>query len=251
MRSFAHLFVGIGNAGARIVNGITADGVVKVTVNPAYYLLPNSDRYEERLRRFFSRLPENTFLWLIFEDKEVNHELREIIIDSAPGDTIKLAYVLTPGKELAVGKKPPWAKDFETVFYDSLWDFLTDEKASLSAAFEEASRSIADMFSRLHYYLETQMLVNIDYADLFNMIRGGNVGILRTLRKVDFSWHWGIWDRGLVGILVGKDFPLKDAHGILKRFQDILAEKDIIWGVVMDENLTREVEILALLVKGW
>lgn len=110
------------------------------------------------------------------------------------------------------------------------------------------------MFSRLHYYLETQMLVNIDYADLFNMIRGGNVGILRTLRKVDFGWHWGgIWDRGglVGGILVGKDFPLKDAHGILKRFQDILAEKDIIWGgVVMDENLTREVEILALLVKG-
>ncbi len=187
--------------GARIVNGITADGVVKVTVNPpAYYLLPNSDRYEERLRRFFSRLPpENTFLWLIFEDKEVNHELREIIIDSAPpGDTIKLAYVLTPRKGTRRWEEaPPWAKDFETVFYDSLWDFLTDEKASLSAAFEEASRSIADMFSRLHYYLETQMLVNIDYADLFNMIRGGNVGILRTLRKVDFGWHWGgIWDRG-------------------------------------------------------
>ena len=251
MQSFTHLFVGIGNTGARIVNSITADGVVKVTVNPAYYLLPHSGRYEERLRNFFSSLPENTFLWLVFDDKDINHELREIIIDSVPNDTIKLAYVLTPRKELVVEEKPQWASDFETVFYDSLWDFFEDENASLSTAFEEASKNIAAMFSRLYYYLETQMLVNIDYADLFNMIRGGNVGILRLLGEVDFGWHWGIWDRGLVGILVGREFPLKDAHGILGNFQEILAEKDIIWGVVMDDSLTREVEILALLVKRW
>ncbi|ASA77176.1 hypothetical protein [Thermococcus sp. 5-4] len=251
MQSFTHLFVGIGNTGARIVNSITADGIVKVTVNPAYYLLPRFDEYEERLRNFFSSLPENTFLWLVFDDKEINHELREIITESAPKDTIKLAYVLTPKKELVTEKKPPWAGDFETVFYDSLWDFFRSDDASISVAFQGASQSIAEMFSRLYYYLETQMLVNIDYADLFNMIRGGNVGILRLLREVDFGWHWGIWDRGLVGILVGREFPLKDAHGILGHFQEILAEKDVIWGVVMDENLTREVEILALLVKRW
>ncbi|ASJ12064.1 hypothetical protein [Thermococcus thioreducens] len=251
MVSFTHLFVGIGNTGARIVNSITADGAVKVTVNPAYYLLPRSSEYEERLRGFFSRIPENTFLWLVFDDKDINHELREIIVDSTPKDTIKLAYVLTPRKELVVGKRPSWADDFETVFYDSLWDFFADENVSLSTAFQEASKNIAAMFSRLYYYLETQMLVNIDYADLFNMIRGGNVGILRLLREVDFGWHWGIWDRGLIGILVGKEFPLRDAHGILASFQEILADKDVIWGVVMDENLTREVEILALLVKRW
>ena len=251
MQSFTHLFVGIGNTGARIVNSITADGIVKVTVNPAYYLLPRFDEYEERLRNFFSSLPENTFLWLVFDDKEINHELRGIITESAPKDTIKFAYVLTPKKELVTEKKPPWAGDFETVFYDSLWDFFRSDDASISVAFQGASENIAEMFSRLYYYLETQMLVNIDYADLFNMIRGGNVGILRLLREVDFGWHWGIWDRGLVGILVGREFPLKDAHGILGHFQEILAEKDVIWGVVMDENLTREVEILALLVKRW
>ncbi|MBP1912131.1 hypothetical protein J2747_001424 [Thermococcus stetteri] len=106
MQSFTHLFVGIGGTGARIVNSITADGIVKVTVNPAYYLLPNSERYEERLRNFFSRLPKDTFLWLVFEDKDVNHELGEIIIESAPRDTIRLAYVLTPRKELVDEKKP-------------------------------------------------------------------------------------------------------------------------------------------------
>ncbi|ACJ15822.1 hypothetical protein, conserved [Thermococcus onnurineus NA1] len=251
MPSFTHLFVGIGSTGARIVNSIRADGIVKVTVNPAYYLLPRSDKYEERLRNFFSSLPESTFLWLVFDDKEVNHELREIIVSSAPRDTIKLAYVLTPKKELVTEKKPDWANDFETVFYDSLWDFLTDGNISLSLAFQGASKNIAEMFSRLYYYLETQMLVNIDYADLFNMIRGGNVGILRLLDRVDFNWHWGIWDRGLIGILVGREFPLKDAHGILGRFQDILKEKDIIWGVIMEDDLTRDVEILALLVKRW
>lgn len=251
MLSFTHLFVGIGNTGARIVNSIDTDGVVKVTVNPAYYLLPRFEEYEERLRKFFSGIPENTFLWLVFEDKEVNHELREIILDSVPEDTIRIAYVITPKRELVVGEKPPWARDFETVFYDSLWDFFGGEDASLTEAFQKASENIAEMFSRLYYYLETQMLVNIDYADLFNMIRGGNVGILRLLRRVDFGWHWGIWDRGLIGILVGKDFPLRDAHEILGRFQEILAEKDVIWGVIMDEGLSREVEILALLVKRW
>ncbi|MBP1912130.1 cell division GTPase FtsZ [Thermococcus stetteri] len=107
------------------------------------------------------------------------------------------------------------------------------------------------MFSRLYYYLESQMLVNIDYADLFNMIRGGNVGILRLLREVDFTWHWGIWERGLIGILVRNDFPLKGAHSILHSFQEILSEKDVIWGVITDENLNGRVEILSLLVKKW
>ncbi|NJE06374.1 hypothetical protein E3E36_09495 [Thermococcus sp. M36] len=251
MVSFTHIFVGIGNAGARIVNSIGVDGAVKVTVNPAYYLLPRSKEYEERLRGFFSRIPENTFLWLIFEDKEANIELLRIITDSAPRDTIKLAYVLTPQRELVVGEKPQWASGFETVFYDSLWDFLKGDDTPLVEAFQRASHNIAEMFSRLYYYLEAQMLVNIDYADLFNIIRGGNVGILRLLRSVDFGWHWGVWDRGLIGILVGKEFPLRDAHGILANFQEILAEKDIIWGVIMDESLTKEVEILALLVKRW
>jgi cell division GTPase FtsZ len=251
MQSFTHLFVGIGNAGARIVNNIHADGTVRVTVNPAYLLMPRARVYESKLREFFSHLPKNTFLWLIFEDKEVNHFVREIILESVPSDTINIAYVLTPRRELVMEEKPPWADEFETVFYDSLWDFFHGDDEPLKAAFYSASKSIADMFSRLHYYLETQMLVNIDYADLFNMIKGGNVGIIRLLRKVDFDWHWGIWERGLIGILVGKEFPLMNAHRILKNFQEILSEKDVIWGVVIDESLDREVEILALLVKKW
>ncbi|WP_297464149.1 hypothetical protein [Thermococcus sp.] len=250
MRSFTHVFVGIGGTGARIVDSITADGIVKVTVNPAYYLLPSHQRYVERLRNFFSSLPGNTFLWLVFEDSGVNHEMRELILESVPSDTIKLAYVLTPRRELIHEEKPPWAGDFETVFYDSLWDFM-QEDVPLQRAFQLASEEIAAMFSRLYYYLETQMLVNIDYADLFNIIKGGNVGILRILRKVDFGWHWGVWERGLIGILVGEDFPLRDAHEILRRFQQILSEKDVIWGIVTDGNLGGKVEILALLVKKW
>ncbi|WP_297064508.1 hypothetical protein [Thermococcus sp.] len=250
MPSFTHIFVGIGNTGSRIVNGITADGVIKVTVNPAYYLLPSSERYAERLRSFFESVPKDSFLWLVFDDKPLNHELREVIEAALPGDVIKLAYVLTPNRELVTNGKPEWAGGFETVFYDSLWDFFKGEY-SISEAFESASRGIGRMFSKLYYYLETQMLVNIDYADLFNMIRGGNVGILRLLRGVDFDWHWGLWDRGLVALLVGEEAPLKDAHSILGRFQEILSEKDVIWGVITDRELGKDSEILALLVKRW
>lgn len=247
MRSFTHLFVGIGNAGARIVDRISADGVVRVTINPGHYLLRRG-HYEERIREFFSRLPKDTFLWLVFEDKPVNLELVDLILEYSPSGAIRIAYTLTPQREL-IHEKPPWADNFETVFYDSLWDFLKDD-IPLGIAFERASVSIAELFSRLYYYLENQMLVNIDYADFFNMVRGGNVGIMRLLDRVDFSWHWGIWERGLIGILVGNDFPLKDAHEILSRFQELLAKKDIIWGIVTDEDI-RGVEILALLVKGW
>lgn len=247
MPSFTHLFAGIGNAGARIVDRISADGVVRVTINPGRYLLRPLE-YGERIREFFSRIPKDTFLWLVFEDREINLELVNLIIENSPSDAIRLAYVLTPRREL-IHEKPPWAGSFETVFYDSLWDFLSED-VPLGVAFERASVSIAELFSRLYYYLENQMLINIDYADLFNMINGGNVGIMRLLDRVDFGWHWGIWERGLIGILVGNDFPLKGAHEILSRFQELLAEKDIIWGIVTDENV-RGVEILALLVKGW
>ncbi len=247
MRSFTHIFVGIGNSGANIVDRISADGVVKVTVNPAPYIL-RPRRYLQRLESFFSRIPEDTFLWLVFEDKPINRELVDFIMGSVPDDTIRLAYTLTPKREL-VYEKPPWAEGFETVFYDSLWDFLRED-VPLGIAFERASVSIAELFSRLYYYLENQMLVNIDYADLFNMIRGGNVGIMRLLDRVDFSWHWGIWERGLIGILVGEDFPLSGAHAILARFQELLSEKDVIWGIITDEKV-RGVEILALLTRRW
>ncbi len=250
MISFTHIFVGIGNAGARIVEGIRAEGIIKVTVNPAYYLLPSSEKYIQRLNSFFESIPENSFIWLIFEDKPLNHNLREIIETSLPGDTIRLAYVLTPKRELVTNGKPEWANNFETVFYDSLWDFIRDD-APVSQAFGSATEGIGRMFSRLYHYLETQMLVNIDYADLFNMIKGGNVGILRLLRGVDFNWHWGLWERGLIALLVGEEAPLKDTHRILERFQKILSEKDIIWGVVTDGDLQKESEILALLVKRW
>lgn len=247
MRSFTHIFVGIGSTGARIIEGISADGVVKVTLNPAHYILRPAE-YEGRIRKFFSHLPRDTFVWLVFEDKPTNHELREILTESVPEDSIRIAYILTPKREL-VDERPDWASDFETVFYDSLWDFLGEE-IPLGIAFDRASVNIAMMFSRLCYYLENQMLVNIDYADLFNMIRGGNVGILRLLNEVNFDWHWGIWERGLIGILVGKDFPLKGAYEILSRFQELLSEKDIIWGLITDENVSG-VEILALLIRGW
>ncbi|WP_209477219.1 hypothetical protein [Thermococcus stetteri] len=247
MFPFTHIFVGIGSNGSRIVNGIETDSVVKVSLNPARYLLRPGE-YEERLVNFFSNVPKNSFVWLVLDDTQINREIMEIILEALPSDSIRLAYVLTPKVEL-INRKPEWADEFETVFYDSLWDFLKED-VPLGRAFEEASKNISEMFSRLYHYLESEMLVNIDYADLFSMIRGGNVGIMRLLREVDFSWHWGIWERGLVGILVGKDFPLSGAHGILSRFQEILSEKDIIWGVITDKNIKGS-EVLALLVKRW
>ncbi len=251
LASFTHIFVGIGNGGARIINNIGIDGTVRITINPAYYLSSQkADEYMERIESFFSSIPQNTMLWLIFEDKPVNIEIVELIAEHSPSDVIKLAYVLTPEKELVNAEKPTWAGYFETVFYDSLWEFMRKE-TFIGSAFEDASLQIGRMFSKLYYYLENEMLVNIDYADLFNIIRGGNVGILRMLRDVDFSWHWGIWDRGLISIMVGKNVPLKNAHRILANFQEILSEKDIIWGIRVVDSLDEEIETLALLTKRW
>lgn len=251
LASFTHIFVGIGNGGARIVNSIEVDGAVRVSINPAYYLFSRkADEYVGRIESFFSSIPANTMLWLIFDDKPINLEIVDLILRSSPEDTIKLAYVLTPERELVESETPPWARHFETVFYDSLWEFMRGD-AAVGSAFENAALQIGRMFSKLYYYLENEMLVNIDYADLFNIIRGGNVGILRMLRDVDFSWHWGIWDRGLISIMVGEKVPLKNAHRILARFQEILSEKDVIWGVRVAGNLEDEIEILALLTKRW
>ncbi|MDK2913317.1 MAG: hypothetical protein PWQ79_232 [Thermococcaceae archaeon] len=250
MKSFNHFFVGIGHAGSLVVEVLDGEGVNRIGINPAYYLLSSSRNYEDRLRNFFSNIPEDSFLWLVFEDKTINLELVSLIMESLPQRVIKLAYVLTPRKELVKKEKPNWADGFETVFYDSFWEFLRSD-VPIHQAYSQAARAIGRMFTKLHYYLENEMLVNIDYADLFNMIKGGNVGILRILRGVDFKWHWGIWDRGLIALLIGEEAPLKDAHGILAKFQEILSEKDVIWGVVTDPDLGKEAEILALLVKRW
>jgi len=250
MPSFTHIFVGIGNTGARVVNSVNAEGVLRIAVNPAYYLLSSSSDYPERLKAFFSSIPEDSFLWLVFDDRQLNHELGQLIADAVPEGTIKLAYILAPDRELVEMEKPEWADGFETVFYDSLWEFMESD-VPVASAFSLAANGIGRMFTRLYHYLETQMLVNIDYADLFNMIKGGNVGILRILRGVDFDWHWGIWERGLVTMIVGEDAPLKDAHEILARFQEILSEKDVIWGVITDPELGSASEVLALLVKRW
>ncbi len=249
--SFNHIFVGIGNSGVRIVDKINIDSAVRVTINPAYYLASHKAvEYINRIESFFSSIPKNTMLWLIFEDKPINLEIANLITSNTPEDVIKLAYTLTPEKELVEENKPKWAGNFETVFYDSLWEFMSREK-TVNLAFEYATHQIGSMFSKLYYYLENEMLVNIDYADLFNMIRGNNVGILRMLNTVDFNWHWGIWERGLISILVGKEVPLKHAYHILSHFQEILSEKDIIWGVRVANGLEKEIEILALLTKRW
>ncbi|WP_456368270.1 hypothetical protein [Thermococcus sp.] len=247
MLDFTHIFVGVGGNGSRIVNGIETDSVVKVSVNPARYIL-RPEEYGSRLSKFFSNVPDESFVWIVFEDSQINREIVDVIVGHLPENVVKLAYVLTPRVEL-VHRKPNWADHFETVFYDSMWDFLRND-APVGKAFEEASKRIAEMFSKLYRYLEGEMLVNIDYADLFSMIRGGNVGILRLLHHVDFDWHWGIWERGLVAILVGENFPLKGAHEILARFQEILSEKDVIWGVITDKRV-KEAEVLALLVRRW
>ncbi|ASJ01855.1 hypothetical protein A3L09_00555 [Thermococcus profundus] len=248
MIGFTHVFAGIGGAGSNVVDGITSD-VVKVRINPGLYLL-RTEAYTTKMRSFFSSLPENSILWIVTEDKPVNAEILRLIAESSPEGTTRLAYVFTPYRELVKEKKPEWASLFDTVFYDSLWEFL-DEKKPLSEAYREASGVIARALTSLHFNLEGQMLINIDYADFFAVVKGGNVGILRLLRKVNFDWHWGIWDRGIVMTLVREDVELKAAHSVLKKFHDLLREKDIIWGMTTEKGTPNRMEILALLVKRW
>lgn len=182
----------------------------------------------------------------------MNIEIAKIIDFYLPSDVMRLAYVLTPYIELVNTEKPTWAGTFETVFYDSLWEVLDEYKeASLKDAFNAAGKRIGEMFSKLYNYLEANMLVNVDYADFFAMIKGGNVGILRLINEIDFNWHWGIWERGLINIRAGRNVPLSNAHKILNHFQEILEEKDIIWGVQIDNESNDDVEVLALLIKRW
>ncbi|AEH24975.1 hypothetical protein PYCH_13030 [Pyrococcus yayanosii CH1] len=222
----------------------------KLSIDTSGYIF-NRRILIEKIREVFGTLEKGSHLWLIFEDKEINIEIVEHIIDSTPSDVIRLAYILSPGKELVFEEKPPWALNFETVFYDSLWEYLSGkEKKPLWQAYNEAAISLGDMFTKLYGYLAGNMLVNVDYADFLEMVRGGNVGILRLLQRVDFEWHWGVWERGLINIMAGRGVPLRDVHEILRRFQEILKEKDIIWGVRTDDGF-KGLEILALLVRKW
>ncbi len=249
MITFTDVFVGIGREGARIVNGIAADGV-KVTVNPAYYIL-RPEVYSRKLVEFFNSIPDNSMVWLFHEDNSVSAEIRQLIVSTVrekKGLTL-LDYILTPHRELVNEEKPLWATDFDTVFYDSLEDFLRLD-VPVNEAYEMAAGEISGALSELYKYLESQMLVNVDYADFFSVIRGGNVGILRKFRGNEIEWKWGIWERGLVIAVVNESFKLSDAHGILSKFQELLSKKDIIWGISMSQEV-RGTEIIALLVKGW
>ncbi|CAB50616.1 FtsZ/tubulin family protein [Pyrococcus abyssi] len=244
------VFIGVGNHGIRIVLSVKCGGCKRVPINPNGYIFTR-DLFIKKLEELLWGLEKNSHVWIIFEEKQINTRIVEEILDRAPGDLLKFAYVLSPGKELVFEEKPSWASYFETVFYDSLWEFLKGkEKKPLWQAYNEATLSIGEMFSKLYYYLKTQMLVNVDMADFMQIVRGGNVGILRILRTVDFEWHWGIWERGLINILAGKDISLEKVMGILSRFQEILKDKDVIWGVKTDEGI-RGVEVLALLVRRW
>jgi len=245
---FTHVFVGIGGAASKVVNKITVDAV-KVTINPGRYLL-RTEEYMRRVPLFFSAIPEDSIVWILTEDKPINVEILRLIVNSVPERAIKLAYIFTPARELVEEKKPGWAGLFDTVFYDSLWEFF-DDKKPLSEAYDEASGSIARAVSTLIKTLEGQMLINVDYADFFSVVRGGNVGILRLLRSVDLSWHWGIWDRGIVITLAHDDVALKEAHEVLGKFQVILRKKDVIWGMATDREVKSGMEVIALLVREW
>lgn len=248
---FNHLFVGIGNNGSRIVKNLNIRNAGRVVVDPADYILNRKELIRD-IRRFFGELNDNTIAWFLFENKPINIEISKQIDYYTPGKVIKLAYVLTPHTELVEMNKPEWADMFETVFYDSLRELLKEyQEIPLKDAFEMASRYIGGMFSKLYYYLENDMLINVDYADLFAIIKGRNVGILRILNKVEFDWNWGIWERGLINIRAGRHVPLSKAHSILNRFQYLLSKKDVIWGVQIDEETEKDIEILALLVKRW
>lgn len=248
MIGFTHVFAGIGGVGSKVVDKITLRSI-KVNVNPGRYLLKTGE-YIKRIPSFFSSLPENSVVWIVTENKPVNIEILDLIVKSVPEDATKLAYIFTPRKELVKEKKPEWADLFDTVFYDSLWEFF-DERKPLREAYDKASEKIARAMDCLLNNLDGQMLINVDYADFFAVVKGGNVGILRLLSSVDLNWHWGIWDRGIVITLARDDVALKEAHAVLGSFHDILKEKDIIWGMVTDNKVENRMEVIALLVKGW
>ncbi|BAA31064.1 hypothetical protein [Pyrococcus horikoshii] len=242
------IFVGIGGYGTRIAFSIRYGK--RIYINPTGYLFLKNE-FLEKLEDILWGIQQNSTLWLIFENKGINVDIVNEIIERAPNDVVRFAYVISPGKELVLEEKPQWAEDFETVFYDSLWEFLKGkEKKPIWKAYDEAALAIGNMFTKLYEYLNSQMLVNVDFADFIQITKGGNVGILRLLNNVNFEWHWGVWERGLINILANKSVPLESVTKILARFQEILKEKDIIWGVKMDESI-ENLEILALLVKKW
>lgn len=248
MIGFTHVFAGIGGAGSKVVDKITLRSI-KVNINPGRYLLRTGE-YIRRIPAFFSSLPENSIVWIVTENKPVNIEILNLIVESVPEKATKLAYIFTPRKELVKEEKPAWVDPFDTVFYDSLWGFF-DERKPLGVAYDEASEKIARALSYLLDNLDGQMLINVDYADFFAVVKGGNVGILRLLSSVNLNWHWGIWDRGIVITLARDDVALKEAHAVLGRFHGILKEKDIIWGVVTHNNVENRMEVIALLVREW
>jgi cell division GTPase FtsZ len=51
--------------------------------------------------------------------------------------------------------------------------------------------------------------------------------------------------------IVKKDVSLKEAHSVLKRFHELLREKDIIWGMTSGEDEKERLAVLTLLVKKW
>ncbi|AFK21979.1 hypothetical protein [Pyrococcus sp. ST04] len=244
------IFVGIGNYGMKVVWSIKYSKARKLFLNPTLYLF-RKELFLKKLEEVFWSIEKEAQIWFIFEPKSVNLEILSHILENSPSDLMKIAYVLIPGRELVLEEKPEWVHYFETVFYDSFWEFLKGrEDKPIWQAYLEASASIGEMFTRLYSYLDNQMLVNVDLADFLQIIKGGNVGILRLLKTVDFNWHWGIWERGLINILANSSTSLEDVINILKRFQEILKEKDIIWGVKMDDSI-KSTEVLALLVRKW
>ncbi|MFA4647684.1 hypothetical protein P8X24_10650 [Pyrococcus kukulkanii] len=244
------VFIGIGNNGMKVVWGIKYGNARKLFLDPTSYLF-HKQIFLKKLEEIMWRIEKGTHVWVIFDNKPINMEILTHILDNSPSDLFKLAYVLSPGKELVFENKPWWARNFETVFYDSFWEFLRErEEKPIWQAYFEASTSIGQMFTKLYEYLNNQMLVNVDLADFMQIVKGCNIGILRLLTSVDFNWHWGIWERGLINILASEETSLEDVTKVLQKFQDILREKDIIWGVKMDRTI-RGMEVLALLVRKW
>ncbi|MFA4662629.1 hypothetical protein QDY65_05300 [Pyrococcus kukulkanii] len=244
------VFIGIGNNGMKVVWGIKYEKARKLFLDSTSYIF-HRRIFLKKLEEIMWKIEKGTHVWVIFDNKPANIEILMHILDNSPSDLFKLAYVLSPGKELVFGERPSWADHFETVFYDSFWEFLKGrEDKPIWQAYLEASASIGQLFTKLYDYLDNQMLVNVDLADFRQIVRGGNIGILRLLSSVDFDWHWGIWERGLINILAEDKTPLEDVTKVLQKFQEVLREKDIIWGVKMNGNI-RGMEILALLVRKW
>ena len=97
---------------------------------------------------------------------------------------------------------------------------------------------------KLVYSIDNEGLVNIDLADLRNLVSGG-FGIIRY-RDFDRLNHIEDWDRGLLDIFVGQELSIVELEEII---EDFLYLEEFVWGLKIDS--VDKPKALSVMIKDW